>query len=110
MNGLTVVGVPQLLARLVRAAALGEAASTAAKAEVAQEVEAGAQQRVPVVTGTLRDSIQAQPDRVVATAPYAGYVEFGTAYMTAEPYMRPAADEATGSGGETAAKTVMEQA
>lgn len=74
----------------------------------------------PVRTGTLRDSIQAvEPEltgktvvgAVVATAPYAGYVEYGTGIrgagsagagpypynpdwkgMEAQPYLRPALD------------------
>jgi HK97 gp10 family phage protein len=53
---------------------------------------------VPVRTGFLRDSIFS--DIVEnelsltfgATASYAGYVEFGTRRMAAEPYLRPALD------------------
>ena len=50
---------------------------------------------VPVRTGYLRNSIAASvqfPMRlyVVAKAPYATYVEFGTRYMAPQPFMYPA--------------------
>lgn len=55
---------------------------------------------VPVRTGYLRSSIRAEVDaneaRLVAEAPYAGYVEYGTSKMAARPYMRPAAKLAEG--------------
>jgi len=56
---------------------------------------------VPVRTGRLRASIQVLPgDRPMeaivraggASAPYARHVEYGTRRMSAQPYMRPAAD------------------
>jgi len=44
--------------------------------------------------GTLRDSISANADgltaTISATAPYAKYVEFGTRYMDAQPFLTPA--------------------
>lgn len=59
-----------------------------------------AKRLVPVDTGRLRDSItadtQGEASRTVATgdivadAPYAGFVEFGTVRMAPQPYMRPA--------------------
>lgn len=59
---------------------------------IRQAVEHGA----PVRSGTLRRSIEVEGTergaRIVATAPHANYVEFGTRYMDAQPYMRPAAD------------------
>jgi len=46
--------------------------------------------RAPVRTGYLRDSIAVTADGVVVAAPYARYPEFGTRYMAARPYLRPA--------------------
>lgn len=105
-----VLGVPQLLARFARAAALGEVAENAAVSAVAVEVAETARSLVPVDTGTLRDSIQEHAEGVSVTAPYAGFVEYGTAYVPAQPYLRPAADEAKGEQAEVAAKTVMDRA
>lgn len=48
-------------------------------------------------TGFLRNSIQMKVSRlegeVGALAPYGGYVEFGTRFMRAQPYLTPAFDE-----------------
>jgi len=62
---------------------------------LARAVRDDAKRIVPVRTGRLRASIGISDpgrDRVVvdATAPYAGYVELGTRYMKAQPYLRPA--------------------
>jgi HK97 gp10 family phage protein len=58
------------------------------------EIETDAKVACPVRTGRLRDSIGHEVDgdtvRVTASAPYAAYVEEGTRYMAAEPYLRPA--------------------
>lgn len=55
---------------------------------------------VPVVTGKLRDSIDAQlaepgEARLLASAPYAAFVEFGTSEMAAEPFLAPAVEAVT---------------
>jgi len=87
-------------------------------------IKARAQAFAPVDTGRLRDSIFTKIDEfptsirgyVAPNTPYAGYVEFGTGIrgatslgagsgpysptwpgMAAQPYMRPALDEARGA-------------
>jgi HK97 gp10 family phage protein len=65
----------------------------------AEEVLAAAEHLVPVDTGALKDSLHIEDapgggKRVVADTPYAVFVEFGTENMPAEPYLRPALDEA----------------
>lgn len=61
-------------------------------------VQQEAQQTVPVDTGTLKRSIQLHIEDggltavVEASTEYAGYVEYGTRFMAAQPYMRPAAE------------------
>jgi HK97 gp10 family phage protein len=64
-----------------------------------RKIERTAKNLCPVDTGTLRSSIHAKPlwgstykhGGVVYTAvEYAGYQEFGTSRMRAQPYMRPA--------------------
>lgn len=59
-------------------------------------IQAHAKNIVPVRTGTLKASIQVWPEghnryAVGTTVVYAPYVEFGTRYMAARPYLRPAA-------------------
>ena len=56
---------------------------------------ADAQRYAPVATGVLRSSIsyvRKGPGSysIIATAPYAVYVELGTSRMAAQPYLRPA--------------------
>lgn len=52
--------------------------------------------RAPVDTGELRDSIHQDGGRVVAEAEHAGYVEFGTYKMAAQPYFIPGLMESRG--------------
>ena len=63
---------------------------------------------VPVDTGELRGSIAHQKMgsgwAVVASAPHAGYVEYGTSKMAAQPYLRPAAQ---GVDGESIAQAAL---
>lgn len=55
-----------------------------------------AEQLAPVDTGALRESIHVEPGdtqgsyRVVASAPYAVFQEYGTARMPAQPFLTPA--------------------
>src|SRR5437773_2523452 len=49
-----------------------------------------ARARAPVLTGRLRDSIGAEGGRVTVGAPYAAFVEYGTAHNAAEPFLTPA--------------------
>ncbi len=60
----------------------------------AEDVKALAKRYVPVRTGYLRSTIFAVVSgwvaRIGAEATYAMYVEFGTRYMRAQPYLYPA--------------------
>lgn len=70
---------------------------------LAPRMESEAYRLAPILTGELRESIQAtvgQDGRGVrlvlaagvgGLAPYAPYVELGTSRMRAQPYLRPAA-------------------
>ena len=63
----------------------------------AADVKASAKRIVPVRTGYLRSTIYAKIQEWVAEigakATYALYVEFGTRYMRARPYLYPAIQE-----------------
>lgn len=52
--------------------------------------------RAPVDTGELRDSIHQDGGRVVAMADHAGFVEFGTYKMAAQPYFIPGIEATRG--------------
>ena len=63
------------------------------------EMQTKAQQNAPVDTGTLKRSIGLEitdggmSAEVEPTAEYAPYVELGTRFMEAQPYLKPAFDE-----------------
>jgi HK97 gp10 family phage protein len=63
----------------------------------AADVKASARQRVPVKTGNLRSSIYSKISEWVAEvgaeAAYAMFVELGTRYMRARPFLYPAVQE-----------------
>ena len=62
------------------------------------EMQEGAQRNAPVDTGTLKRSIELSirdaglTAEVEPTAEYAPYVELGTCFMKAQPYLKPAFD------------------
>jgi len=62
-------------------------------------IKSSAKANAPVKTGRLRDSISSNVDKVrneVIIGPnveYGVYQEFGTKYMKAQPYMRPALED-----------------
>jgi HK97 gp10 family phage protein len=64
----------------------------------AEVIEMYAMDLCPVDTGFLRDSAFLQPEAndvlIGFSAEYASYVEFGTYKMEAQPFLRPALDEA----------------
>lgn len=66
--------------------------------QAAQHALKTAQILVPVRTGALRNSLQAQSAplgmEISAHRPYALYLEYGTKRMSARPYLLPAAREA----------------
>lgn len=63
------------------------------------EMQQKAMRNAPVDTGTLKRSIALHiiddgcTAEVEASAEYAGYVEYGTRFMAAQPYLRPALAE-----------------
>lgn len=83
--------------RIPEVAAKFPAAVSFAVKKAAFDIEAEAKRMAPVDTGRLSGSISANVKRFSATiAPhteYDAYVELGTWKMSAQPYMRPAADK-----------------
>ena len=67
-------------------------------AKAAHDIEAGAKRRAPVDTGHLKNSIRAAKVGpmhwvLMVAADYAVYVENGTRFMAAQPFIGPAIDE-----------------
>ena len=87
--------IPQTIEALLDAARQYEQAT-------AEAIVADAQAAAPVRTGALRDSIMVVSDprgrgaghvSAGVYAPYAPFVEFGTRYMSAEPFFYPALEK-----------------
>lgn len=97
-------GVKELKAALEKQARAKELAATVVKYHGAQ-LQQNAQRICPVSHrkgkpgGTLKRSIRLEirdnglTAEVAATTNYAGYVEWGTRYMDAQPYMRPSYEQ-----------------
>ena len=86
----------RLTARLVNIARAAEAAAHQAVAQAADETAQSARKFAPVDSGELRASISAETLSpleacVVAAAPHAAAVEFGTSCSAAQPFLLPAA-------------------
>ena len=81
--------IPEMIARV-------EEVSRAAPKRVADEVVAEAKRLVPVDSGYLKSTITSRSltagkeAEVFVGAPYAGYVEYGTYKMAAQPFLNPA--------------------
>lgn len=94
------VGLDELQRGLIKRSHL-EAAKTVV-AKNGSRLQLSAKLRAPVDTGTLRRSIGLSIEdggltaRSEATAHYAGYVELGTRFMAAQPYMKPALNAVKG--------------
>ncbi len=64
--------------------------------DTASDVAVSAQSLAPVATGKLRDNTQPRDTEdplvweVVSSQPYAGFVEYGTYKMDAQPFLTPA--------------------
>lgn len=88
-------GMAKLTAQLN---AIGLAFTVDDLAEGALVIATQAENNCPVDTGFLRSTVFVREDGddvvIGFEAPYASYVEFGTYKMAAQPYLRPAFDEA----------------
>ena len=92
--GIKITGMEELQKKLKRCEKL-EAVKTVVKKN-GSELQAKAQEKAPVDTGHLKRSIglditdEGLTAEIEPTADYAAYVEYGTRFMNAQPYMKPA--------------------
>lgn len=104
-----------------KAVAVLEKLANAAESTIPQQaLQAGADNlaqsaasKAPVLTGALRDSIKVggvsnTSATVEADVEYAGFVEFGTSKMSAEPYMTPGIPQASKVLVDTATRLLNE--
>ena len=97
MGGIKVVGLEKLQKKLKQNVQMADVRKVVR--HNGAEMQAKAQQNAPVDTGTLKRSIGLEitdggmTAEVEPTADYAPYVELGTRFMEAQPYLGPAFNE-----------------
>jgi HK97 gp10 family phage protein len=72
--------------------------------DIADTIVSNAQGSAPVDTGELRDDISIVDSSdtsitITSGAGYSGFVEYGTRYMSAQPFFEPAINQAQGQIG-----------
>lgn len=88
-------GMAEVMARLeLAAAAMAGPAARQTETKVADNAAERMRQMAPSRTGALKRSIRSAHGEVVAEAPYAAFVEFGTSDTPSQPFFRPALHEA----------------
>lgn len=91
-----VTGMDSLLGKLAALPDQMRAGAEKAVADETQEVTEDMRNSVPVVTGALRDGMQAEVDglsgKAVSTAAHSFAVEGGTSRQPAQPFAQPAAE------------------
>lgn len=103
---ISVLGVANALARLAAVTGAGRLAAEAAKNEVRSFVADEARGLVAVATGETQESIE-ETEEGVSVGGAALYLEFGTYKMSAQPFLRPAADAAASHDVSGIARTTL---
>ena len=97
MAGIKVVGMDKLEKQLKKNVTLNDVKKVVRKNGVG--LQKAAQEKAPIDTGTLKRSVgiditdSGMTATVEPTAEYSAYVEYGTRFMKAQPYMKPALEE-----------------
>ena len=97
MGGIKVVGIEKLQEKLKKNVRMEDVKRVVRRNGA--EMQEKAQRNAPVDTGTLKRSIgleitdSGMAAEVEPTAEYAPYVELGTRFMEAQPYLKPAFDD-----------------
>lgn len=82
-----------------------EAADEVVEEEGARLVAALGERNAPRLTGQLAASVDEEGGVVVVQAPYGAYVEYGTRHSKAQPFLRPAKDQAEAPWRQAAERT-----
>jgi HK97 gp10 family phage protein len=97
---MTVIGLPEALAAFERRKIAAKIAEPIAAKAGGEAVAADMRAHAPTDTGAMAGSIIVQVDgdtaHVGPTVPYARFVNFGTRYMSAQPFASESADESEG--------------
>lgn len=97
MSSIKITGIDELQMKLKKNVQMSDVKKVVRKN--GSELQKKAQKNAPVDTGTLQRSItlemrdSGKTAEVEPTVDYGAYVELGTRFMTAQPYLKPAFNE-----------------
>lgn len=97
MSSIKITGIDKLQMKLKKNVQMSDVKKVVRKN--GSELQKKAQKNAPVDTGTLQRSItleirdSGKTAEVEPTVDYGAYVELGTRFMTAQPYLKPAFNE-----------------
>ena len=97
MSSIKITGIDKLQMKLKKNAQMSDVKKVVRKN--GSDMQKKAQKNAPVDTGTLQRSItleirdSGKTAEVEPTVDYGAYVELGTRFMTAQPYLKPAFNE-----------------
>jgi HK97 gp10 family phage protein len=105
-----IIGLPEAMAKIAAIPAVAEAAGEVGLTAGKVLVAAAARARAPKLTGALASSIVPVREGVAAFKDYGGFVEFGTRYMEAQPFLGEALEDTQDTVADlvgNAAKTAL---
>lgn len=89
----TILGLPQLQAKLAALPAAVERAAREGRDTGSRRIAEIAALNAPQLTGAMAESIDTDGETVGVGEPYSPFVEFGTTHMSAQPFLGPAFEQ-----------------
>jgi len=110
LASVVIIGLPEAMAKIAAIPAVAEAAGEAALTAGKVLVAARARVRAPKRTGKMASGIIPVPEGVAAVVDYSRFVDQGTIYMEAQPFLEDALEETQDTVSDlvgNAAKTAL---
>ena len=101
-----IIGLPQAMAKIAAIPVIAETVGGAGLEAGKLLLTADARARAPKRTGTMASGIIPVPEGVAALVDYSGYVEHGTRYMAAQPFLFDALEDTQDSISDLVGNTV----
>jgi HK97 gp10 family phage protein len=102
----TILGLPQLQAKLLALPMLVHRAAEQGRARGLSRIASSAAAQAPRRTGAMASSIKTSGEAVTVSVPYARFQEFGTSRMAANPFLGPALEQEQESAVDDIAEAV----
>jgi HK97 gp10 family phage protein len=105
-----IIGLPEAMAKIAAIPAVAEAAGEVGLTAGKVLVAASARARAPKLTGALVNGIWPVSEGVASVVDYSGFVEYGTRFMEAQPFLGEALEDTQDTVADlvgNAAKTAL---